>query len=566
MREEATIATAETRCAALYRVSTQRQVRRDADEDTIPLQRTAVRAFLEQHHPDWRLVAEWAEEGVSAYRSSSEERDIVRDVLRAAARREFEVLLLFKADRLSRRSLEYPVVLAQLRRMGVRTIAVADQAGGRELETDGQYDKLIRFIEGWQAETESYNTSLRVAEAMRQKKLRGEWTGGRPPYGFRVVRLDSGRAVLAIDPDEAAVVRRIFAWYLDEGLGMTAITKRLNATGVATRHGARWHLHSVRRILLQPLVSGRIAAGRTRRGRKANSSVYVNRADWDRRVTMTGHDPALEIVAPERWDAAFARLRSYNRPGSEHHRGEASAFLLSGIARCGVCGGPVYGLRRRRRRRDGTEATTSRYVCHNRRTRGRAVCEGQASFSQGRVETAVLASVLRVLGEATEREHVIARARAIADQALFHRRLAGEEAARRLDEARRVRDAWVARLEALFAHPEQSPYPEALLAHKVAETSARIESLEREVAALAEARAQAARQLEALERFLAQASDWWKVFLKAPVAEQKRILRALVERVTLAREGYTIFYRLDVNAELPAVSWREAGGWLEARR
>lgn len=557
---------ADTRCAALYRVSTQRQVRHGQDEDTIPLQRTAIREFLTKYHPDWRLVAEWAEEGVSAYRNSSADRDIVQDVLRAAARKQFEVLLLFKADRLSRRSLEYPVVLAQLKRFGVLAVAVADQIGGRELETDGQYDKLVRFIEGWQAETESYNTSIRVSEAMRQKSLRGEWLGGRPPFGFRVTRLATGKAALEIDPDEAATVRRIFDWYLDESLGMTGITKRLNAEGVRTRHRSAWHLNSVRRVLLHPLVCGRMTYGRTRRGQKANTAVYLNRKDWDEKVLVTGHHPELQIVEPERWDAAFARLRSYNGVGSDHHRGEANAFLLSGLLRCGSCGGPMYGLTTMKRRRaDGSPVKRPWYVCNNRRTRGTSVCSGQMSYSKHKVEATVLASALRVLGEAADREHVIARAKEIAAQSLFHSKVRGEEARRRIDEARRIHRAWVSRLDAFFADPGASLYDEQLLASKAKETGERVAALEAELDGLAQAEAQATEQIKELERFLRRASNWWRVFLTAAPEEQKRIIRQVVDHVTMSREGYTIFYRIEAGPDVAALEWREAAGWSAAR-
>jgi DNA invertase Pin-like site-specific DNA recombinase len=557
---------ADTRCAALYRVSTQKQVRHGVDEDTIPLQRTAIREFLTKYHPDWQLVTEWAEEGVSAYRNSSADRDIVQDVLRAAARKQFEVLLLFKADRLSRRSLEYPVVLAQLKRFGVATVAVADQVGGRELETDGQYDKLVRFIEGWQAETESYNTSIRVSEAMRQKSLRGEWLGGRPPYGFRVARLPGGKAALEIDPDEAATVRRIFDWYLDEGLGMTAITKRLNAEGVRTRHRSAWHLNSVRRVLLSPLACGRMTYGRTRRGQKANTAVHVNRKDWDEKVVVTGHSPELQIVDPERWDAAFARLRSYNGVGSEHHRGEGNAFLLSGLLRCGTCGGPVYGrTTMKKRRADGSPVKRPWYVCNNRRTRGTTVCSGQMSYSKQKVEATVLASVLRVLGESADREHVIARAKEIAEQSLFHSRVRGEEARRRIDEARRVHQAWVSRLDAFFANPSESLYDEELLARKAKESAGRVAALEAELEGLAAAEGQAATQMKELERFLARATNWWRVFLAASPEDQKRIIRQIVDHVAMSRDGYTIFYRIEAGPEVAALEWREAAGWSAAR-
>lgn len=140
------MAPSNVRCAALYRVSTLRQARQhDADEETIPMQRQAVRRYVEAQ-PGWQLVTEYTEEGVSAYKHSSAVRDVLQDALRDARARAYDVLLVFKADRLSRQSLEYPVILAKFQEYGVRVISVADEAGGKELKSDGQFDKLLRFI------------------------------------------------------------------------------------------------------------------------------------------------------------------------------------------------------------------------------------------------------------------------------------------------------------------------------------------------------------------------------------------------------------------------------------
>ncbi|MGB9880400.1 MAG: recombinase family protein, partial [Anaerolineae bacterium] len=59
--------------AALYRVSTLKQVKKD-EEESIPVQAKAVRDYISRYS-DWELVCEYKEEGVSAYKSSKDERD-----------------------------------------------------------------------------------------------------------------------------------------------------------------------------------------------------------------------------------------------------------------------------------------------------------------------------------------------------------------------------------------------------------------------------------------------------------------------------------------------------------
>ena len=60
------------RVICLYRVSTVGQV----DHDDIPMQKTACREFVAQH-PDWEIVDELSEKGVSGYKVSSNDRDAI---------------------------------------------------------------------------------------------------------------------------------------------------------------------------------------------------------------------------------------------------------------------------------------------------------------------------------------------------------------------------------------------------------------------------------------------------------------------------------------------------------
>ena len=77
-----------------HRVNTTRQVTRDTDTDeTLPVQREAIRAFV-RARPD----GAWPWNGVSAYRHASSDRDVLQDVLRAAARQEFDILLVFSGS------------------------------------------------------------------------------------------------------------------------------------------------------------------------------------------------------------------------------------------------------------------------------------------------------------------------------------------------------------------------------------------------------------------------------------------------------------------------------------
>jgi hypothetical protein len=100
----------------------------------------------------------------------------------------------------------------------------------------------------------------RITSGSERKAARGEWLTGRRPYGYH---LDTTAKTLTVHDDEAAVVQAIFAKYVDERLGATAIANWLNDTGRRTRYGNFWAGQAVLRLLRNPVYVGQIRHGDT---------------------------------------------------------------------------------------------------------------------------------------------------------------------------------------------------------------------------------------------------------------------------------------------------------------
>ncbi|MFA7296363.1 MAG: recombinase family protein [Dehalococcoidia bacterium] len=181
-----------------------------------------------------------------------------------------------------------------------------------------------------------------VREGMRDVALRGEVLG-RPPYGYRVVARR-----LRVDPAEADVVRQIFHRYLDLGEGVRVIARRLNEAAITTRRGGAWSMVSVREVLRNPAYVG----------------TY-------RRLGVVVPSDHERLVTPERF-TEVQRLLEARRTSFE--RQPRAAYLLAGLAVCGVCGNTLVGTRRRSRARTEAgaepEVLTS-YQCQSRTNQGR---------------------------------------------------------------------------------------------------------------------------------------------------------------------------------------------------
>ena len=83
----------------------------------------------------------------------------------------------------------------------------------------------MNYIRYWQASGESIKTSIRVKTRLGQMTEAGLYTGGTVPFGYhlekrgRVNKRNREVCDLAIDQDEAEIVRLIFRKYVDEGYG-----------------------------------------------------------------------------------------------------------------------------------------------------------------------------------------------------------------------------------------------------------------------------------------------------------------------------------------------------------
>ena len=215
------------RVLCLYRVSTVGQV----DHDDIPMQRIACREYASTH-PDWEIVEEISEKGVSGYKVSTNERDAIIEIKKKAIAGEFDVLLVFMFDRLGRREDETPFVVQWFVQQGIEVWSTREG----EQRFDTHVDKLLNYIRFWQASGESEKTSIRVKTKHLQMIEEGQYRGGLLPYGYKLVHLGRTNKKnqpvrdLVIDEDEAVIVREIFHLLVDDGFGTVRVANYLNST------------------------------------------------------------------------------------------------------------------------------------------------------------------------------------------------------------------------------------------------------------------------------------------------------------------------------------------------
>lgn len=194
------------RVYCLYRVSTKGQV----EKDDIPMQKQRCHEFAEAQ--GWEIVREFSEKGVSGFKVSAKDRDAIQEIQRDAAMKKFDVLLVFMFDRLGRKENETPFVVEWFVNNGIEVWS--SEEGQQRFDT--HVDKLMNYIRYWQASGESLKTSVRTKTRLGQIVQEGRFRGGKPAYGYRLVK--KGRIGkknrelydIEINPEEAIAVKRMF--------------------------------------------------------------------------------------------------------------------------------------------------------------------------------------------------------------------------------------------------------------------------------------------------------------------------------------------------------------------
>jgi DNA invertase Pin-like site-specific DNA recombinase len=106
---------------------------------------------------------------------TGEHRGKLSEALNAARLGEFDVLLVWSLDRLSREGVE--ATLALLRQFHERGVAVWSHEESFTETSDPHMRELLASIYGWMAKQESQRRSERIKAAIASRKERGTWTG-----------------------------------------------------------------------------------------------------------------------------------------------------------------------------------------------------------------------------------------------------------------------------------------------------------------------------------------------------------------------------------------------------
>lgn len=303
-------------------------LRKSNGRKAVPRQRAIITAYIDRR--GGTVLREFKDTDRTAYakpgqgRPDRDDFDRMIDLLRS---RKNLVVIAWHADRLIRNQED------------TATLISVCAANGHTIETPGGgvYDlstasgrKRLRD-DASDAEYEVDHLVERVTAQKDEAAALGLWLGGRRPFGWKIWENpvdDDGEAILDEDGHpargylllhdiEAPALREAGLNILDGGSSVRAEVIRMNREGITTSTGGEWTQSELRRVFLRPRNAG-LYVHRGQVAGKTQAPAIFDEHTWRRLVRL--------LTAPDRrWGSATTEAK----------------HLLSGIAKCGICGAPL---------------------------------------------------------------------------------------------------------------------------------------------------------------------------------------------------------------------------------
>ena len=246
-----------TRVALYVRVSTEEQVNGGFG---LEMQLNALREEIKhkQRYHQWIHKEQWLFID-KACTGATLKRPGYQKMMQSVQREEFDLVLVWKIDRLSRTLSDLLKTFETLQKYGVGFFSLKEN-----IDFSGAIGKLTFQLFGALAEFERETIRSRTIEGKIQSCRMGNYIGTGIPYGYKKVPRKQGKgSVLEIVPYEAEMVKKIFRDFVFHRKNYEQIAEELNDMGVPKgvssrkkRNSMVWFSMTIRKMLVNRIYMG----------------------------------------------------------------------------------------------------------------------------------------------------------------------------------------------------------------------------------------------------------------------------------------------------------------------
>jgi len=282
---------------AIYtRVSTEDQAREGFSLDV-------QRNFLLQYAKtfDWTVFCSVTDAEVyqdDGFTGSNMDRPALQRLLSDAHNKNFDLVLVYKQDRLSRKLQDLLSLLEEFDNLGI-----AYKSATEPFDTTTSAGKMAIQMLGSYAEFERNRLIERVFPGMVEGVKKGHWQGSRYiPYGYIHNKKDKK---LEVNPEEAKIIKDIYSMYL-RGRSTAQIAKHYDINGIKSRSGGRFQQKVIADILKNKTYIGSIVWNKFKYSSKTKTK---NGQGKGYKVTK---NPASEVIETQDAHEAIISHQDFN--------------------------------------------------------------------------------------------------------------------------------------------------------------------------------------------------------------------------------------------------------------
>ena len=275
---------------------------------------------LIQKQPDWEYVGVYADESLTGTKDNRPEFRRLLDDCRAG---KIDIVITKSISRFARNTVTMLETVRELKSLGVDVYFQRENI--YSMSSDGE---LMLTILASFAQEESRSVSENCRWRIQRDFKKGKTVGFNGMYGY-----DYKNVEITVNEEQAAVVRRMFEWYIS-GLGLSKIAQKLNEQGVPSCLGGRWTAGRVGDLIGNEKLTGNAILQKFYTESHLTKKQKRNNGEKDRYFAEGTH-PA--IVSTEIFETA-KRLRAERAAHFNARDNSKNTYPFSGEILCERCG------------------------------------------------------------------------------------------------------------------------------------------------------------------------------------------------------------------------------------
>lgn len=542
------------RVRMLLRVSSNQQLEADGD---LSVQRQLVKDYIFSQS-DWQLdEKEYFEGSNSGYKNAVADRNILQEALQDAKAKEYDILVVYKDDRIGRRMWEIGAYVMSLKSFGVDIYTVKD--GCISPESDDIMGQMMLALRYGNAQKSSSDTGMRVKDTAQKLVQKGKFMGGKAPYGYKLELSGEvskhGRALhhLVVVPEQAEVVKYIYELSLHKEFGATKISKILNEHEIYKDRAPRdiWKSGTIVSILTNPVYAGYTAY--KRRERVDGRYHRLDSKDW---IFAEKPDAEIAIIDENMWNQvqdtrkqrADKYIKSLENQNVTVIRRNSGMLALINVLHCGYCGrkmmnGSKYNYWTIK---DTGERRTSKiaiYKCPN--AWNGIPHEKTKQYRADQIEPVVFEALAEYIGKLQENEDVFTQ---IEENQSRQKAVKQSELDKEQSELENIQQK-IAVMENNIPNAMTGDYPLSL--EELAGIIRKHKELEKKHKRIVEEKKA---EIDAMkvsmddwENIRSKIPTWQDVFWNADTTTKRVLVNKLIERIDITKDSVNIRFKINLN-------------------